>query len=121
MLKQAVQCPSDFLRTTQEDLPTGRPNFSCHHFFLFIWVFGSDPHQFPGAIPSLRSRPGLAEDNSGDVEDETPWNDMRFEVLRLADNTLPIPTRRSIRDLCKGCLATGQQSFFEQLHSYEQI
>ena len=41
-------------------------------FLFWFWVFGSDPHQFPGTGPSLRSWAGPVEDEhcNVDVEDE---------------------------------------------------
>ena len=83
---QTILCLPDYLvtpPTTQEDLPTGRPIFSCRPSFYFGSRFW-DRTSFLDAISSLHSNtePGtsflnaisasfLNESCDGDVEDET--------------------------------------------------
>ena len=81
---QAILCPPDFLwtlATTEEDLPTGRPNFSCHPPISSL-CSNVEPEDeleasrmlFPAAIFTFL----LNESCDGDTEDET--------LPELADN-----------------------------------
>ena len=57
--------------TTQDDLANGRPNLFCHILLFSILVVNL--HQFPKAVPSLRSNTGLEDEHDEscgvDVED----------------------------------------------------
>ena len=74
---QALLCPAECVNSSNH---SGRSRKSSSDsrlpsLCLFCFgFFGSDPHRFPGASPSLCSWTGLVEDKSCnvDVEDELP-------------------------------------------------
>ena len=89
MRVQTLLCPPDYLQTPptiQEDLANGLPNLDCHPSFSFgFGFFASDPHQFHGNGPSLRSWAGLVEDKycNVDVEDELLHNREKTSGAKL--------------------------------------
>ena len=100
MRAKAFLCPLDYLRTTPtilEGRANGRPRLDCYPFFFCFelllnrFIAGSS-HPSDAGLEDV-----LDESCGSDVEDElvpelddNPWNEQRYEIVRFADDNLPI-------------------------------